>query len=153
MPASYIVRADLARGEMTRSHAGEVGADVLAETAAALDLIVAGQPAPVPTRAGYWLTGAARGKSLIVTLDAGQRPQAAPLLTVAVCLRSRDSARLWAMLHEGQKALLTRADDPPAAPWMAERIEAGALDHMAAMRWSGSLARAVAWAWMEYHNV
>lgn len=148
---AYIVRADLARGEMTRSHAGEIPPDVLADTAAALDLIVSGQP--VPTRAGYWLTGSHRGKALVVTLDAGQRPDATPVLTVAVCLRSRDSARLWAMMHDGQQALLTRADDPPAAPWMAERIEAGALDHMAAMRWSGSLARAVAWAWMEYHNV
>ncbi|HBU13777.1 MAG TPA: hypothetical protein DEF16_02120, partial [Gemmobacter sp.] len=71
---------------------------------------------------------------------------------MAVCLRSRDSARLWATLHKGQPALLTRGDDPPATPWMAERIEAGAPLHMDAMRWSGSLARAVAWAWMEYHG-
>lgn len=149
---SYIVRADLARGEMTRSHMGEIPPAALADVAAALDLIVSGHPAPVPGRVGYWLTGAHRGKSLVVTLDSGRRPDADPLLTVAVCLRSRDSAGLWAMLHDGQSALLTRGDAPPAAPWMAERIEAGAILHMDAMRWSGSLARAVAWAWMEYHG-
>lgn len=152
MTGTYIVRADLARGELTRSHAGEIAPDAVAAMADALDLIVAGQPAPVPGRPGYWLTGAHRGQVLIVTLDAGRRPDADPLLTVGICLRSRDSARLWGMLHDGQAALLTRSDDPPSAPWMAERIEAGAALHMDAMRWSGSLARAVAWAWMEYHR-
>ena len=150
--ANYIVRTDLVRGEMSRTYAREIPSDALTEIGAALDLIVAGNPAPVPRRGGYWLTGAVRGKALIVTLDAGLRPDATPLLTMAVCLRSRDSARLWAMMHDGQGVLLTNADDPPAAPWMAERVEAGALSHMPAMRWSGSLARAVAWAWMEYHN-
>lgn len=148
----YIVRADLARGEMTRSHAGDLPQSAVDVIADALEGVVAGRAVEVPGRSGYWLTGAARGRTLVVTLDAGRPPDAAPLLTIGVCLRSRDSARAWAMLHEGQAALLTRADDPPATPWMAERVEAGAILHMDAMRWSGSLARAIAWAWMDEHQ-
>lgn len=150
MATDYIVRADLVRGEMSRSAAGSIPASALADMAEALDLIVTGHPAEVPGRPGYWLTGASRGRALVVMLDAGRRPDADTLLTVAVCPRSRDSAGLWATLHKDQRGLLTRGDQPPATPWLAERIEGSAALHMDAMRWTGSLAQAIAWAWMEY---
>ena len=147
---AYIVRADLARGEMRRSHRADTPDAAIDMVADALDVALSGRPAEVPGRPGYSITAAqGGGRSLLATLHA---PDMAPMLTVAVCTKSRSSAKLWAMMHEGQQALLTRADDPPSAPWMAERVEGPALLHMEDMRWSGSLAQGLAWAWMDYQG-
>lgn len=148
MPPHYIVRADLARAEMSRDYRQDLPTEAISEMAVALDEMLIGGRPEVPHRPGYRMVGAhGGGRSLLVTIYAQND---APVLTIAVCTRQRSSARLWSMLHDGQAGLLTRADAPPSAPWLAERIEGPAVLHMDAMRWTGSIARALAWAWMEY---
>lgn len=144
----YLVRADLARADLCRNYRRDLPDEAVAEMSDTLDALLIGGRPEVPHRPGHRLSGAHGGsRSLVATLSA---PDGAPIMTIAVCTRPRASARLWAMLHDNQEGLLTRADDPPAAPWLAERIEGPAMLHMDAMRWTGSLARALAWAWMEY---
>lgn len=140
--SDYIVRADLARAELRRDYRQDTPDATVAEMSDALDALLPGGRPEVPHRSGSRLHGAhGGGQSLIATMQA---IDGAPILTIAVCTRPRSSARIWSMLHDGQAGLLTREDSPPSAPWMAERIEEVAILHMDAMRWTWSVARALA---------
>lgn len=81
----------------------------------------------------YRLKASAAGGALLATLMAGDRS----VVTAAVCRKSRDSARLWAMI--GQNGA------PPAPPWLAAIIHTDD----PAILWAGDWERCVAWAWIE----
>lgn len=68
----------------------------------------------------------------------------APILTTA-CSKY-DNAELWRSLHESSTVpLMTKVSDMPAAPFIADRIEQGALLHLDSMSWTGDFARCHGW--------
>ncbi len=149
----HIVRADLARGELSRSYPDEFSSDAIVQMTGVIDVILREGGSEVPDRPDYCVTGGGTAtRALIVTLLHGQPAKGTAILTIAICASSRDSLALWSMLHDGRKGLRTRADEPPAAPWLAERIEPGAVRHMGGMEWTGGWSRCLAWAWLGYNR-
>lgn len=142
----YLLHVTLTTGLMARHPRATTDDAAVAVAAEAIDTIIQGGRAEIPGQPGHYVTGTNAGRNLVTTLQAGQTP----ILVTAVCIQSRSSPRLWRMLHEGPYCLATDPARPVAAPWVADRIEPGALDHMEAMRWTGSWARCLGWAWMEY---
>ncbi|MDD3447361.1 MAG: hypothetical protein PHS60_18310, partial [Zavarzinia sp.] len=90
---------------------------------------------------GYKIAATAAGKGLLTTITAESPYGPAPIMTSAVCAHSRAAARLWRAIG-GDKA-------PPAAPWVADRLEAGAALFPEALAWTGDLSRLIAWAYIE----
>ncbi len=109
---------------------------------------------------GYSMMATAYGPNLLVTVLSGDTP----MLTTAVAKQARQAPRLWRQMHETADQrlgpLATRADMPPAAPWIADRIEIGsALAMQVAAQegttdslpdWTGAFSALIGWAWMEY---
>lgn len=151
--SNYLIHVTLTTGHMSRHQRNDTEDAAIAAVSDLLDGILQGGAVEIPGRPGYYATGRHADRSLIVTLWAGHpNRDGLPILTSGVVTRSRASRRLWALLHDQATAgaLATDPDKPPSAPWVADRIEPGALDHMDAMRWTGSWARCLGWAWLEY---
>lgn len=146
MTDRYIIHVTLTTGHMARHSRADMPDTAVSDVAEIIDSILQGGRAEVPGRPGHFVTGANAGRNLIATLRAGETP----ILVTGVCIQSRSSPRLWRMMHDGPYSLATDPDSPVSAPWIADRIEPGALDHMASMRWTGSWARCLGWAWVEY---
>lgn len=146
MPEGYLLHATLTTGHVARHRRSDTDGRAVALVADMIDGLLQGARMQVPGRPGHFATGVNAGRNLITTLHADRTP----ILTTGVCVQSRSSPRLWRMLHEGPYSLATDSDHPVSAPWIADRIEPGALDHMEAMRWTGGWARCLGWAWLEY---
>ena len=142
----YLVHITLSTGHAARYRREDTNDGTISVVAAMLDGLLQGGRIEMPGFVGHFVTGTHAGRNLVVTLAAG----AAPILTTAVCLRSRSSAGLWRLMHDGPYKLVTDRERPVDAPWVADRIEPGAIEHMSAMRWTGAWARCLGWAWMEY---
>lgn len=143
---AYLLHATLTTGHMARHSRKDSDSRAIEAVTGLLDVVLLGGRVEIPGHPGHYATGVNVGRNLIVTLAAGDDP----ILTTAVCIKSRSSPRLWQMMHDDRYSLTTVANNPPAAPWIADRIEPGALDHMESMRWTGGWARALGWAWVEY---
>lgn len=82
-------------------------------------------------------------------------PQGPALVTLALGMRSRQGAGLWRTVHElfsaGVPPLITRADDPPPAPWLAVILHLPMLlpTPHPAVHWLGDAERCIAWAWID----
>lgn len=139
----YILHATLNTGDVVRQNRADA---TIATVAALIDSLLIGGAPDLPGFAGYTVRGANSGRNLIATLYTG----ADLILTTAVCVQSRSSPRLWRMMHDSANALATDPARPPTAPWIADRIEPGAADHIDAKVCISRWSRALGWAWMEY---
>ncbi len=110
---------------------------------AALD----GQRPALPFDDRWLLTAASHGDGLLASLWQVPWDTRTPVMSMAVAIRSRTSARLWRGLHQ-TPGLMTDPDAPPPPPWIAVLIEA--TEDSEAFDWSGGLARAIGWTWLEY---
>lgn len=150
---TYIWHVTLNSGHALKQPRSAVGDDAIAALADMLDAVLAGGHPEVPGFKGYVVNGNYSGHDLISTLWAAPWSNRVPILTTAISLKSRSSPALWRMMHEQSTvALRTEADKPPAAPWLADRLEAGAVLHADALAWSGDFSRCLAWAWAEYRG-
>lgn len=68
-----------------------------------------------------------------------------PVLTTGCRLDDSDG-NLWTMLHKTSASIVTRADEFPPSPYVADRIEPGARMHPDALLWTADFARCFAWA-------
>jgi hypothetical protein len=101
------------------------------------------------------ITATQERRALIVTIWGppaelrGSAPQRPPLATFGVATHSRSGAKLWRVLHETECRLTTSVDQCPPEPWIAARIEIGAVLMPEAMEWMGDFERCIAHAWLE----
>lgn len=143
----------LMTGHVARQSRDDVSQDAIDVVAELLDGILQGAHLPLPVP-GYLVNGTHFGRDLIATVWRGPWVTRVPILTTGVGLRSRSAPRLWRELHAHPEALpaplATDVNAPPPVPWIADRIEAGALLHTDALAWTGDWARCLGWAWMDY---
>ncbi|MFB5269317.1 hypothetical protein ACE41H_21380 [Paenibacillus enshidis] len=72
-------------------------------------------------------------------------PSGVPILTTCGLRQDPDGA-LWRMLHNHYDGpLMTDPNNPPKAPYIADRLEIGSSMHMDAMEWTGGFARCFGW--------
>ncbi|SKA31126.1 hypothetical protein [Consotaella salsifontis] len=142
----YFSHVTLDTGHRARQPREAVADTVIEMMRPILDSALTGGKPAVPGCEGYHLASShATRNTMLATL---YHDDGTPILTTAVCLKSRDGPKLWRMLHE--RPLATRPDDPPPAPWIADRLEPGAMAHPDALAWTGDFSRCLAWAWAEY---
>ncbi|MDF9296083.1 hypothetical protein [Geobacillus stearothermophilus] len=70
--------------------------------------------------------------------------EGAPIVTIG--MTKRKNSPVWGLLHETSTLpLATSPNHPPEAPYVADRIEPGALFHTEALEWTGDFSRCMAW--------
>lgn len=151
--SDYIWHVTLNTGHGVRQHRSAISAAAIEALSDTLDGILQGGRMPVPGCGDYLVNGSHYGYDLIATVWRGPWDQRVPILTTATALRSRSAGSLWRLLHEQSTTpLATAAGACPAAPWQADRVEAGAVLHPDALRWTGDFSRCLAWAWSTYRG-
>ncbi len=146
----YLKHITMMTGHSRDSYRREIDPNALAEVAALLDAALLGEKGHrvrMPNVKDVDLVASQQGKALLATLYDSRSK--APILTTGVALRSTASAGLWKMLVETSTVPVERMPAPPA-PWIADRIEIGAIDRFDVMAWSGDWARCLGWAWVDY---
>lgn len=95
------------------------------------------------------------GANVMVSIIYGS----ASVVTFAVATREEGSTSLWNQLHvwaehEGVMPVMTSAENPPAVPWCAAKLDAGIFQPAAfgALPWIGDFERSFAWAWIVRNN-
>lgn len=67
-----------------------------------------------------------------------------PIITTGISDRKR--SLIWKLLHDTSTApLITKPQFPPKAPYIADRLEIGALTNMDALKWTGDFTRCMGW--------
>lgn len=152
MTRPYLHHVTLLTGHVARQQRADIADAAVAAVSDLLDAALQGGHPALPIDGGAWLLNAsAEGKSLIATVWRGPWATRIPIITIGVALKSRSAQRLWRVLHDrSQVPLATTAALPPPVPWIANRIEPGAMLHPEAMTWTGDFSRCLGWAWMEY---
>ncbi|MDK8182139.1 hypothetical protein [Paenibacillus sp. UMB4589-SE434] len=75
-----------------------------------------------------------------------------PILTTGIS-RYRKS-KLWELLHSSSTApLKTNAKFPPAAPWVGDRLEVGAMIDTEALTWTAGFSKSIGWIYLAPHKV
>lgn len=149
---SYLHHVTLQTADSRISPRHEVRDDVVRMLTPLLARALAGEHVPVPGQAGYTMLGADAGPCATVTVYANEsdtaEPAYTPLLTVGIAGHSRCGSGLWRALHD-REGLATDPDSPPPAPWVADRLEVGAIQYASALEWTGDLSRCLAWTYLE----
>lgn len=148
MTPAYLWHITLETGHSRRSPRAEVDDEVVAVMAAfVVRALNSGAVAPMPGPLGYGARVSGEGGVLMVTIA---RLPLVPLVTFGVATRSRHSARLWRLLHDGAASpLRTDRADVPSPPWLGVRLEPGILSDPTALSWLADAERCIAWAWIE----
>lgn len=137
----------------------EVGDVPLAVVSGLLDqaLAVAG-PIPLAPAAlsHYTLKATVDGGALLATVSgpigphlpgAPHRGSTAPLATIAVARRNRQTRALWTMIWASHDPAVP--PPPGSAPWIAVLLHPTLNLYPDAQRWLGDFERCLAWAWIE----
>ncbi|MCW3793797.1 hypothetical protein OM416_19580 [Paenibacillus sp. LS1] len=67
-----------------------------------------------------------------------------PIITT-ICTET-DEPLLWEMMHDTATVPLdTERSKPAAGPYISDRLEVGAMEHLGAMVWSGDFSRCFGW--------
>ena len=137
---SFLYHVTLNTGHVRKTYPHEVGKDLYFY----LRRIFEESTRPEGTAVydgGYRLKTTRHGRQAIGTIYG---PDGAPILTTA-CSPTPDP-ELWRQLHEmAALPLVTDPHKPPSGAYIADRIEPGAVMHMAAMTWTGDLVRCLGW--------
>lgn len=158
MVSRYIYHVTLQSGHVARQFRRDVSDAAIDAVSALLDSLLTGGKPAVPGQPDFWIDGAHQGRVLTVTLWTGMRDDGDPILSTVTCLKSRSSPHAWRLLHDTANIpYVTDPDNPPPAPWTADRLEAGylamaqgAIQRGESSLWTGDFTRCLAWAWMEY---
>lgn len=108
--------------------------------------------AEIPGCPGFTAVITPHGENVMVSVIYGS----ASVATFAVAMREEGSTSLWNQLHgwaehEGVMPVMTCAENPPAVPWCAAKLDAGIFQLAAfdALPWIGDFERCFAWTWIE----
>lgn len=143
-------------GNERESARSEVREDSLSELQPLIVRALQGEHTPVPGKTGFTITGARMGRCCMLTLwgvvegGGAAGPDRVPVLSTGVCADEHCGADLWHAMHAQYQGgpLPTGGDDPPDAPWCADRLEVGLALYGDAAHWTGDLSRRLAWAWL-----
>ncbi|MGP3699479.1 hypothetical protein [Rhodobacter sp. NSM] len=140
----------LLNGHFARQLRSMVSDDAVASARKLLNAALAGTYPALPLDDGQWLLDAvASGQNLVAILWA-RSPRLRPIFSIGVALDPDTAPALWRALHETSSVpAVTNPDHPPRAPWIADRIEPAASDHLDAAFWTRDFGRCLAWAWVE----
>lgn len=147
----YFDHITITTGHTVRQYCNDVTDETVARLQSMLDIALqSSAPTAVPGVEGATITATApTAKTLLATVWIVQMP----IITVGVALKSRGGAELWRMMVESATTPVApriSAGQQPPAPWIADRIEAGAAQHASTLSWTGDFSRCLAWAWAEY---
>lgn len=100
---------------------------------------------------GYRAEGKyAKGHGLLITLYSKNK---IPILT-SIVVNENDDDFLWKLLHEHSTTpLKTKATNPPKKPYIADKIEIGAIAHMDAMEWTGDFSKCIGWMYVDENAI
>lgn len=71
-------------------------------------------------------------------------PQGEPVLTTGIT-RDKGSS-IWELMHSTSAyPLATKPNSPPKTPFIADRIEVGAITNMDALQWTGDFSKCMGW--------
>lgn len=136
----YINHITLNTGQVRKSYANEIDKGLYFTLNRVLKEAITSEGATLFEK--YTVKTTKVGPSAITTVYG---PESMPILTTA-CSKNDDGS-LWRMLHDTYAGpLATNANSPVPSPYVADRIEVGAMKHMDALVWTGDFARCVAWA-------
>lgn len=98
---------------------------------------------------GYYLRATRVENSAVATIHS-QRDDI-PVLTTAC---TDEYADLWKYMHDtATTPVTTKVSDPPPYPYIADRLELGAVLHPDALRWTGDFARCFGWFILAPHKI
>ncbi|MET1174359.1 hypothetical protein [Paenibacillus amylolyticus] len=98
-------------------------------------------PADTPLLDGYILKSTRTKEAAIGTVYS---EDGMPIITT-ICTES-NGPLLWEMMHDTATIpLATQRSNPPAGPYIADRLEVGAMEHLDAMVWTGDFSRCFGW--------
>ncbi len=81
------------------------------------------------------------GNGVLITVFG---PDGVPILTTGITKNENNT--VWDLLHTTSMApLKTSAASPPEVPFIADRLEIGAMIHMDALKWTGDFTRCMGW--------
>ncbi|WP_338709233.1 hypothetical protein [Paenibacillus amylolyticus] len=90
---------------------------------------------------GYVLKSSRTQRATIGTIYAYD---GVPILTT-LCCESGD-LQLWELLHKtATTPLVSQSSKQPETPYIADRLEVGAMAHLDAMKWTGDFSRCFGW--------
>lgn len=89
---------------------------------------------------GYRLKTTREGDVAIATVYADGD---LPILTTAAAPTSNPT--LWQLMHNTDQPLMTDPDKPVSGPFIADRLEIGAMQHADALEWTGDFSRCFGW--------
>ncbi|MED5052571.1 hypothetical protein P9850_12160 [Anoxybacillus rupiensis] len=70
-----------------------------------------------------------------------------PVITIG--MTKHKNSTLWEILHStSMLPLQTNPARPPEPPYVADRIEIGAIHNIEAMRWTGDFSKCMAWVYL-----
>ena len=149
----YIRHVTLMTGHVVRQHRADMDDAAIAALSETLDGVLQGATMPVPGCPGYVVNGGHSGYDLWITVWREPWPSTTPIMTMGTALKSRSARGLWHMLHDtATTPCATDREAVPGAPWQADRIELGAIQHADAMSWTGDFSRCLAWTWHDYRR-
>lgn len=153
---TYVRHVTLTTGHVRDSERSEIADDALVVCADLLDAALIASPGMVPIPAvepPCRLRVSAEGRVMLATVHGpdtsidGRDLAAPPIVTFGVALHSRGAAMLWRLLHDDTSTVLaTDRERVPSAPWIATRVEVGAMLYPDALHWLGDFERCLAWA-------
>lgn len=142
----FIEHINLNTGHICRESRDSFDSETVATLAPMVAELRAGRRAALPQEfGGYEMDGQNKGVNCVIwTLWRGENR----IATLGLATKSRCSAGVWRTLHDidAQDKVVTDRNSPPATPWAAVRIHAGATPHP---DWLDGFERRLAWAWME----
>jgi hypothetical protein len=141
--SDYIYHITLDTGDIASTPRSAVSDNALVTLGAHLKRAIAAKRDIIPTTACTLMASHAGPLLLCTILDIGGRP----VLTFGVAPRARGADTLWTMLTQNRQ-FDAEPGDPPPAPWVAVRMDAGASSANLA-DWMGDYERCIAWAWIE----
>jgi hypothetical protein len=145
--SKYLMHITLDTGHSRRSYRDEVKDTVVTiMRQQAAEAQAGDRPEIMP---GYALNIATAGTALLATVESDKL---GPLITIAICPKSRVSQKLWDALKEPIGDLAVAKGDAPTVPWCAVRMYPAAALDFDALQWLGDYERCLAWGWVERNN-
>ncbi len=141
--SDYLYHITLDTGDIARSVRADVSRDVIVALGSHLKSAIGNKRDIIPTTTHVLMASHAGPNLLCTILGLGSRP----ILTFGVAPRARGAEKLWAMLTQ-ERPLASDPGEPPEAPWLAVRMEAGASES-SLEGWMPDYERCIAWAWIE----
>lgn len=90
---------------------------------------------------GYTMKSVQDSLGTVITVYSKEK---SPILTTAIS-KTDTLGLLWKMMHDTPFPLATSPNKPITVPYIADRVEIGAIHNLDAMKWTGDFSRCMGW--------